>query len=235
MCEYYIPKRERPYSTQFICTSTEMVQSLSDDYTDVATHLNSATPGVAKTVPPVTRNATGIPSPVTVHFGLALIQIDDFEPNDKAYTDALHLDERLQWDPSEYNRVVVSRIPSSWIWNPDLVMMYNIEYSKDKQLSLVYNTGDVLNIDPIKRKTRCFRQNDGQYKCKFDVVSWTYDGNVIDLQPYEGLNRVDLSDYVELPGVSVTETTAQRVVKYYPCCPEPYVSLDYTITLKPGV
>ena len=57
-----------------------------------------------------------------------------------------------------------------------------------------------------------------------------YDGNKLNLTT-PGI-KVDVSQFKPNPGWDVVGTTAQRHVKTYTCCPEPYINLTYSITIK---
>lgn len=99
-------------------------------------------------------------------------------------------------------------------------------------MHVVYSNGDVFNIDPVKLKIRCYREESGEYQCPFQAMSWAFDGFLITMDYYEGRQEIDLDDYRILPGVSVLNTTAELITKYYACCFEPYPSISYTITLQ---
>lgn len=66
---------------------------------------------------------------ITVKFGLTLIQLADMDEVNQVLTTSVWLeqewqDERLIWDPNEYNGLETLRMPCDKIWLPDIVL-YN--------------------------------------------------------------------------------------------------------------
>jgi nicotinic acetylcholine receptor len=68
--------------------------------------------------------------------------------------------------------------------------------------------------------------------CGLGFVSWTYDGKQLDVNLVDnGVN----SNYLEpRPNQkwSYVKSSSERTVKYYDCCPEPYISVQYDLTLQ---
>ncbi|ELU02809.1 hypothetical protein CAPTEDRAFT_227580 [Capitella teleta] len=191
-------------------------------------------------VPPVTENKNGSLQPVTVRYGLALIQIEKFKPNNEAYTDAVfHMwerqswsDSRLRWNPKDFNGASVARPSQYSVWRPDLVIQEAFEFSRGSVQAVVYSSGHLLHIPPIKMKLRCYRQDNDDYNCPFTALSWVWDGFHVALDNYENKQEIDLSDFIELPGITVVGTAAELQTTYYPCCLEPFPSMQFNITLR---
>ena len=68
------------------------------------------------------------------------------------------------------------------------------------------------------------------YKCMMKMGSWTYDVSGIDLQLMSG--QIDLSTYAKNDRFAVISTEAKRNAFVYDCCPEEYIDLTYTITVR---
>ena len=68
--------------------------------------------------------------------------------------------------------------------------------------------------------------------CILKFGSWTYDGFKLDVNFYDGLEEVDVSDYIESNEWGLLGHPAIKNVKYYPCCEEPYPDLTFTLKLK---
>ncbi|ELU12472.1 hypothetical protein CAPTEDRAFT_107199, partial [Capitella teleta] len=141
-------------------------------------------------------------------------------------------DFRLKWDPKKFDDVSVARIFHYYVWIPDLEILQAFETTRNGVRVVLYSTGELLHIPPIKVKLRCYRQDDGDYNCPFSVASWVWDGSYVDLDYFEGKREIDLTDFIELPGTTVVGTTAEKKTMYYPCCPEPYPSMQFNITLR---
>ena len=67
-----------------------------------------------------------------------------------------------------------------------------------------------------------------EQECNIKIGSWTHDGHIIDLSLFNNKKKFDLDDFAtsSSPYV-VTRHEAERVVKKYDCCEEPYPSLEF--------
>ena len=108
-------------------------------------------------------------------------------------------------------------------------------------LAVVSSDGTVLWIPPAKFRVPAFKApsswasalwggTEYDWTCIFKFGSWTYDGFKLDMDFYDDLHEIDLSDYVQ--GLEVVDHSAKKHVKYYPCCVEPYPDLVFNLTLK---
>jgi nicotinic acetylcholine receptor len=90
--------------------------------------------------------------------------------------------------------------------------------------------------------------------CYFKFGSWTYDGNMINLEHineknakhepnvdiakdgptkvYTVDNGIDMSDYYTSVEWDVLAVPAQKNIKYYLCCPTPYYDIYFNITIR---
>ena len=101
----------------------------------------------------------------------------------------------------------------------------------EKLNAVVYCDGTVLWLSPRKLTVMCSHY-ERKYHCIFKVGSWTYDGFILDLGFYEGLESFDFDDYLSNDEHLIENNTAIKNVKYYPCCEEPYPDLTFTLVLK---
>ncbi|KAM5125863.1 neuronal acetylcholine receptor subunit alpha-10-like [Mantella aurantiaca] len=146
-------------------------------------------------------------------------------------------DAYLRWDKDEYDGLDTIRIPSSYVWRPDIVL-YN---SADAQFTGSMETNVVIRYDgqimwdsPAITKSSCkvdvsFFPFDAQ-QCRLTFGSWTYNGNQIDL--HNRLESGDLTDFVENVEWEVLGMPAKRNVITYGCCSDPYPDVTYTLILK---
>ncbi|XP_046558640.1 neuronal acetylcholine receptor subunit alpha-10-like [Haliotis rubra] len=82
-------------------------------------------------------------------------------------------------------------------------------------------------------KTRCDvskYSSDGTVICSVKIGSWTYSGNIMDVQ--NRTSEIDVSEYYHDDQWDIIEHSMRINVAYYKCCPEPYPSIIATITLK---
>ncbi|CAH8552995.1 unnamed protein product [Schistosoma turkestanicum] len=164
---------------------------------------------------------------VQVGFQFTLIQISQLE----------WIDERLTWDPQDYNNLSRIRIPCQKLWLPDIVLYnsaddYKTDYMQSK--AMVQSNGNVFWPPPAKLRSTCkiditYFPFDDQ-SCTMKFGSWTYDGwqvNVIKRH-----DEVDISNYVENGEWDLLKVVVERHEIFYPCCDEPYPDLRFTIYMR---
>lgn len=62
--------------------------------------------------------------------------------------------------------------------------------------------------------------------------SWTYDGFKLDVDFIYEQDEIDLNDYIPSNEWDILTHGAQKNVKYYPCCREPYPDLTFQLLLR---
>jgi len=182
------------------------------------------------------------PTNSTLKLGFSLIRFDVDEKHGTIDVDGWMReqwnDPRLTWNPSEYGGEDVVRVAVNDVWKPDITL-YNSALSTETHGCvntnvLVYNTGDVLWVPPCQFKAYCNLTLDvtpyGEQKCGLKFGSWTYDGDLLDLQFYNQQHKVDLSDFWDNSDYEITSNLGHRVVQHYSCCaePYPYISFDFS-------
>ena len=100
---------------------------------------------------------------------------------------------------------------------------------------ILTHTGDTSWLAPAIIKTECkvFMENfpfDEQI-CPMKFGSWTHDGHHLDIQLYQDFG-MDTEEFSENREWYLVGTKGRRDVKLYNCCPAPYPTLTYTITLR---
>lgn len=103
-------------------------------------------------------------------------------------------------------------------------------------LAVVSNDGSVLWIPMAIYSSTCpidivYFPYDSQ-ECHLKFGSWTYDGFKLDVDFYDSLEQVDVTDYIPSNEWTLMEHPAKKNVKFYPCCKEPYPDLTFTIRVK---
>ncbi|TGZ67370.1 hypothetical protein CRM22_004828 [Opisthorchis felineus] len=112
------------------------------------------------------------------------------------------IDERLHWDPLEYNNLSTVRVPCEKLWLPDIVLYnsaddYTSGYMQSR--AMVGNTGNVFWSPPAKLRSACkiditYFPFDDQ-SCTMKFGSWAYDGWQVNMSKRH--EEVDLSNYVQ--------------------------------------
>ncbi|XP_060073245.1 neuronal acetylcholine receptor subunit alpha-5-like [Ylistrum balloti] len=175
---------------------------------------------------------------VTVDHGLTVISIRKFDRHLlelNTWSSMMWIDPSLKWVPSKYNNVNMVSVFHDQVWIPD-VTTYNTYHPepimKDIRVAIKDN-GLVIFVPQTKTVLTCKVSTDAEevYTCHVKLGSWTYSGNKMDLVNSGGI--VDMSEYSVDDDWVITNTTVVRNVDTYSCCTESYISLLYTIELKP--
>ena len=99
-------------------------------------------------------------------------------------------------------------------------------------LTMIHATGLAFHFPVARLETNnCRALEDGLISCSFKFGSWTYSGFQIDLESKS--QTVDLSNYEAHDTYEIYNTSATRNEVFYPCCPDTYPDITYTIMLKP--
>ncbi|XP_045174886.2 acetylcholine receptor subunit alpha-like 1 [Mercenaria mercenaria] len=147
-------------------------------------------------------------------------------------------DPRLRWDSEDYN-IRILQLPSRHIWQPDVVLSNSAEQytgfpSGDVHVHL-YNDGNVTFIPPRITKSVCHFDDSALYEnnevtCTLKYMSWTRALNSLDL-------RIDVHARPEIvhntnPNWNVVETSVERNVITYACCPDLYVDVNVIVSVN---
>ncbi|XP_033001570.1 neuronal acetylcholine receptor subunit alpha-10 [Lacerta agilis] len=179
---------------------------------------------------------------LNVTLQVTLSQIIDMDERNQILTAYLWIrqvwvDAYLSWEKEAYDGIDTIRIPSSYVWRPDIVLYNNADdqFTGSMETNVViHSDGQIMWDSPAITKSSCkvdvsYFPFDGQ-QCRLTFGSWTYNGNQIDI-----LNKQetgDLTDFVENVEWEVLGMPAKRSVVTYGCCSEPYPDVTYTLLLK---
>ncbi|XP_074012153.1 neuronal acetylcholine receptor subunit alpha-10 [Numenius arquata] len=179
---------------------------------------------------------------LNVTLQVTLSQIIDMDERNQVLTSYLWvrqawLDAHLTWDKDAYDGIDSIRIPSSYVWRPDIILYNNADdrFGGSMETNVVLRSdGHIMWDSPAITKSSCkvdvsYFPFDGQ-RCRLTFGSWTYNGNQIDLR--NQLDTGDLTDFVENVEWEVLGMPATRNVITYGCCSEPYPDVTYTLLLR---
>ncbi|NWW14555.1 ACH10 protein, partial [Oreocharis arfaki] len=179
---------------------------------------------------------------LNVTLQVTLSQIIDMDERNQVLTSYLWvrqtwLDAHLTWDKDGYGGIDSIRIPSSYVWRPDIILYNNADehFGGSMETNVVLRSdGHIMWDSPAITKSSCkvdvsYFPFDGQ-RCRLTFGSWTYNGNQIDLR--NQLDTGDLTDFVENVEWEVLGMPATRNVITYGCCSEPYPDVTYTLLLR---
>ncbi|XP_030333458.1 neuronal acetylcholine receptor subunit alpha-10 [Strigops habroptila] len=179
---------------------------------------------------------------LNVTLQVTLSQIIDMDERNQVLTSYLWvrqawLDTHLTWDKDSYGGIDSIRIPSSYVWRPDIILYNNADdhFGGSMETNVVLRSdGHIMWDSPAITKSSCkvdvsYFPFDGQ-RCRLTFGSWTYNGNQIDLR--NRLDTGDLTDFVKNVEWEVLGMPATRNVITYGCCSEPYPDVTYTLLLR---
>ncbi|XP_055728316.1 neuronal acetylcholine receptor subunit alpha-10-like isoform X2 [Salvelinus fontinalis] len=146
-------------------------------------------------------------------------------------------DAYLTWKKEDYDGLDTIRIPSSYVWRPDIVLYNNADdqFASSMETNVVIrNDGQIMWDQPAITKSSCsvdvsFFPFDAQ-QCRLTFGSWTHNGNQMDL--VNALDSADLADFVANVEWEVLGMPAKKNVILYGCCSDPYPDITYTLHLK---
>ncbi|CAL8142889.1 unnamed protein product [Orchesella dallaii] len=184
------------------------------------------------------------PDAVPVQFGINLLDFTVREDSNAldsyVWLKIVWQDDRLKWDADNYGGVQVIRVDSNTLWKPDVTLYnsadpVNMVNCWDSNI-LLWSSGKIMWVPPCKMTSRCKfdlkKQPYGEQMCTFKFGSWTFDGNAMDLQFYNKTTSIDLTELNDSSGFEVLSTTAERNVRFYSCCPDPYIDLTFNMTIR---
>lgn len=205
--------------------------------------------GYNKLIRPVGNNTDKL----IVKLGIRLSQLIDIDEKNQIMTTNVWLrqewkDIHLQWDPKEYGGIQTFEVPSVSLWLPDIVLFNNADGNYQVTLmtkATLHPDGKVVWEPPAIYKSSCiidveFFPFDVQ-ECAMKFGSWTYDGDQVDLvhicDPYSEAMEVikkgvDLRGFYSSVEWDLLEVTAMKNERSYPCCPEIYPDITFSITMR---
>ncbi|XP_078099108.1 neuronal acetylcholine receptor subunit alpha-10a [Sander vitreus] len=179
---------------------------------------------------------------LNVTLQVTLSQIIDMDERNQILTAYLWIrqvwvDAHLKWNKDDYDGLDTIRIPSSYVWRPDIVLYNNADDhftgSMDTNV-VIRHDGQIMWDSPAITKSSCkvdvsFFPFDSQ-QCRFTYGSWTYNGNQLDI--LNAMESADLADLVENVEWEVMGMPAKKNIIQYGCCADPYPDVTYTLKLK---
>ncbi|KAK3605661.1 hypothetical protein CHS0354_032618 [Potamilus streckersoni] len=192
---------------------------------------------------------------LVVKLGIRLSQLIDVDEKNQVMTTNVWLrqewyDMGLTWNPDEYGGIQFIEVPSDNIWLPEIVLDNNADGNYEVTLmtkATLHQNGLVVWEPPAIYKSSCtidveFFPFDIQ-RCSLKFGSWTYDGNEVDLvhicanKNSSDYGRhiemgIDLRDFYQSNEWDILNATAQKNIKRYLCCPEPYPDITFNITIR---
>jgi len=190
------------------------------------------------------RPAIGVTSAVNLTFDLALRQMLDMDEKQQIMTTSVWIrhywtDPYLVWYPANWSDISFLAVSPDIIWKPDITLYNNAEREFQgfdnfgKTRVNVYNNGYIVWLVPVILRSECKLYMDyfpfDTQTCQLTFGSWAYDGGAMDFHQRNSIG--DLSNFSPSGEFFIEGLEATRISKLYACCPNPYVTITYTIRL----
>ncbi|KAI8789411.1 neuronal acetylcholine receptor subunit alpha-10 [Biomphalaria glabrata] len=180
---------------------------------------------------------------LNVTFGFALVQIIDVDEKNQilttnAWLNQIWTDYNLRWDPAKYGGIKVLRLPVDEVWKPDILLHNNADVSafvsSISSNLIVAADGNVTWFSMVIFKSSCsinvrYFPFDAQ-NCSMQFASWSYDGFLVNL--LMNSNEGDMSNYIPNSEWEMIRFSAERTVRSFSCCDEPYPDITFYIVIK---
>ncbi|XP_072412251.1 neuronal acetylcholine receptor subunit alpha-4-like [Chiloscyllium punctatum] len=179
---------------------------------------------------------------VLVHFGLSIAQLVDVDEKNQMMTTNVWIkqewhDFKLRWNPLEYRNVTSIRVPSEFLWRPDIVLYNNADGDfaiTHLTKAHLFHSGRIKWTPPAIYKSSCsidvtFFPFD-QQNCTMKFGSWTFDKAKIDLVSMA--RHVDQQDYWESGEWVIISAVGNYNIKKYECCREVYSDITYSFLIR---
>ncbi|KAB0799593.1 hypothetical protein PPYR_07473 [Photinus pyralis] len=177
----------------------------------------------------------------TVNIGLSIlhVEINEFKStvSVNSWVRLSWTDDKLKWNASHYGGLSDVNFADHEIWQPDVMLYNSASGSAVSHLGgthcVVKSSGEIVWVPPTQLVALCdlnlrYWPFDTQI-CYLKFGSWTYDGSEIDIKIADG--AIDLSYVIANGEWDITDSNVTRSVKYYSCCDEPYVDVEFKLTL----
>merc|ERR1712032_1803425 len=135
------------------------------------------------------------------------------------------MDFRLKWNPEAYGGITNIRLPASKVWLPDVEVFDAVTFGPNSYSErmaegpghvVVYSSGFVLYIPAVDIQLPC-----------------TYDAFHLDLSPFDNKTHLELDNMQrESPYLFTSQDGDAKVTKFYDCCKEPYMHMEYKFTVR---
>jgi len=176
------------------------------------------------------------PGNVTVRLGLRITYVE-YDPATgilctTAYLSQSWKDDRLSWDPTDYENLAVLHLPQSLVWTPDILPWNNIgKIEESARVNvIVSSTGDVFWAPPVIYRTLCLEQETGGLlNCQIKLGSWTYSTDQLQLANLHESSEVSFDDGTSSPYLGpVRSASASFITNQYD---EYGAFTEYVVTL----
>ncbi|XP_025412104.1 acetylcholine receptor subunit alpha-like 1 [Sipha flava] len=145
-------------------------------------------------------------------------------------------DDRLTWNPDDYDQIGNIMVEPHEIWYPDFRAYNNlgVDVERGNTHAMINSTGHVLWVPPIRYRVHCkmdmarwpYDVHTGYLK----VGSWVYNSKVINMTGTAPLHEImAVSPY---PEWQILRISSEKFTRIYPCCPDdPYEHVEYNVTI----
>ncbi|XP_074649950.1 neuronal acetylcholine receptor subunit alpha-10-like [Tubulanus polymorphus] len=177
---------------------------------------------------------------VVVYIGMTLIQIMDMDEKNQVLVTNVWLvhtwkDQRIGWNPADFNGLWNVRIPANKLWLPDIVLYNNADDYTTGYMptnAMVQKDGTIFWSPPVRLRSSCkvditYFPFDLQC-CHMKFGSWTYDKSQVDL--VNSSSFIEMDSYITNGEWRYVDSTIIRNEVVYPIGHEIYP--DVTVHVR---
>ncbi|XP_014665201.1 PREDICTED: acetylcholine receptor subunit alpha-like [Priapulus caudatus] len=146
---------------------------------------------------------------------------------------------QMTWNPDDYEGITQVTLPSPTVWKPDIRYIFSIVpgfYSFPDMPLTVTSDGRTRWSPPTDLVVLCDMHLDffpfDRQTCHFTFGSLTHDATRLDVALKDNVSVIDLSWYHASVGWRVEDTLATRHAEVFACCPDPFVDVTFTLTVR---
>lgn len=157
-------------------------------------------------------------------------------------------DQRLQWETSLYPDVDKLTFSADSVWRPDIMLYNNANMQIVNPLSnnnvLAFPTGKMMHVPTANFPAMCvldmtYWPHD-VHNCSAKFGSWVHSGHTLNLFQKDDAPEVEFELTTKENGENslsrgtweVLSSSVSRNIKYYSCCPEPYIDLTIEFVVQ---
>lgn len=142
---------------------------------------------------------------------LSLKQIVSLDEKNQILTTSFYLmlkwiDQRLMWDPMQYNNITSIIVPANKFWLPELAIMNSalssnfITYPSNQNIIVYYDGESYLTLSLPSQTTRCklnvYKYPFDEQKCNIVIGSWTNTKREINFGKVNSSKKTILKNYI---------------------------------------
>jgi hypothetical protein len=144
-------------------------------------------------------------------------------------------DNGLTWTPSDFGGISKVELPSTKIFTPDIMAYFQLplETSVMETMVIASSDGSIIWVPPVQMTSLCPGLVPGveDITCEIKMGSWVNSERILNIE--ESDKYLDMEIYVPHAKWDLVDASAERKVKFYPCCAnEGYPQITFSLKFR---